>query len=647
MSYLDDLPKSDDNRLLQEQSEEAFRSAISDCSEFVVQSEDRQDYGTDYQIEARDGRKMTNVRVHVQLKGTRRAPNTDGSVSVSVKRTTLSYLVMQPSSLFVCYHAPQERLLVRRADDVLREYEHGREAWVAQATVTVKFRDAFSRAFLRKLKEYVVASARGARDHRHFYASQPPEDLAGSAAEPGVDLPVPAEREGAEAMLEAFYDRGRDRAISSNFEKFRAVLGPSGGNLVRAYMAEINLGVNGQACDKGRIAQGIEVLQDAVTGRIFSPGSMLYCVGNGWLALGDYRMASGAYEAALKQLDEPDSRDIAARCCKNLGSAKEKMRDAEGARALYGRALELDGGLAEAHLALALSYRRGPGGLEHALEHLDAIVCSEESAVPSLSVQGWRVEVLFELGRIEEAFRDIRALQGRAREAPWVLPWCARLVATYGRASVEAARHSLRFWDACAGVPLGRAVAVERERLLCVFLLQTNGERTAYNYEKFKRSVEELVARGAADPAFLWDRCGHWAQGNGDWGEAEECYRRAFELSEDEYGYCLGTALNFLGRHEEALPILLPQTKEHEPDALSWFQVAVASEGTGDIEGSVDAYRRALRLDEDYALAWFNLGGLYWKSDRVTEAATTWKEAVRRFPAHELAAEVRRMYRGC
>ena len=181
---------------------------------------------------------------------------------------------------------------------------------------------------------------------------------------------------------------------------------------------------------------------------------------------------------------------------------------------------------------------------------------------------------------------------------------------------------------------------MERERLLCVFLLQTNGERTAYNYEKFKRSVEELVARGAADPAFLWDRCGHWAQGNGDWGEAEECYRRAFELSEHEYGYCLGTALNFLGRHEEALPILLPQAKEHEPDALSWFQVAVASEGTGDIERAVDACRRALRLDEDYALAWFNLGGLYWKSDRVTEAATTWKEAVRRFPAHELAAEV-------
>ena len=69
MSYLDDLPKRDRNRGIQEQSETAFQTAISECREFVVRPEDKNDYGTDYLIEASDAGAMTNVRVHVQLKG--------------------------------------------------------------------------------------------------------------------------------------------------------------------------------------------------------------------------------------------------------------------------------------------------------------------------------------------------------------------------------------------------------------------------------------------------------------------------------------------------------------------------------------------------------------------------------------------------
>ncbi len=645
MSYLDDLPKHDKNRELDEESKSRFRTAISDGEHFVVQSVDDSDYGVDFWIEARDGHEMTNVRVAVQLKGTRRDASADEAVSRSVKRTTLNYLAMHAASVFVCYHAPSDRLLVRRVDDVLREYEHCPGAWGDQSTVTVRFEAAFSLEFQKRLKEHVIASARGARDRRHLYATLPPHRLAGLPAEMGVDLPVSADVASAEGLLAELYRRGQDRTISCNFDKFHAVLGTSIRKLSYAYMAEINLGVNGQEADRARVAKGIEVLQDAANGGGFSPGSLLYCVGNGWLALGDYRRAAETYEAALELLEGSDCSGLAAMCCKNFGTAKAKLGDVEGAHVLYRRALKFDAGLAEAHYALALSYRRSPGGvseLERALEHFEAIVCSGGSALAPTSVQGWRAEVLFELGRTGEAFREIRALQGRAREAEWVLPWCARLVATYGRVSVEAARHALRFWDSCAGVPLGGTVEAERERLLCVFLLQANGEPTAYSYEKVKRSTQRLVARGATNPAFLWDRCGHWAQDDGDWVEAEECYRRAFDLSADEYGYCFGTALNFLGRYEESLPILLRQAKKHQPDALSWFQVAVASEGVGDIEEAIDAYRRALRLDEDYALAWFNLGGLYWNSGRVDEAAATWKEAVRRFPAHELASELRK-----
>ena len=97
-----------------------------------------------------------------------------------------------------------------------------------------------------------------------------------------------------------------------------------------------------------------------------------------------------------------------------------------------------------------------------------------------------------------------------------------------------------------------------------------------------------------------------------------------------------------LGRFEEALPILLPQAKEHQPDAMSWFQVAVARKGTGDIAGCINAYKRALQLDQKYDLAWFNLGGVYWNSQNKADAIATWQEAIRRFPTHRLSSKLQR-----
>ena len=265
----------------------------------------------------------------------------------------------------------------------------------------------------------------------------------------------------------------------------------------------------------------------------------------------------------------------------------------------------------------------------------------ENSAGTSPSVQGWRAEILFRQGKINEAFRDIRALLSEGDKQAWVWPWCARLVATYGGMSFDAAQGSVRFWDTYLRRFPDHLLA-QKERLLCVWRIHANGGETECDYDGFKQTVADVVASGAPDPAFLWDRVGHWAQDEGDWSEAETCYRKALELSPAEYGYCLGTTLNFLGRYEEALPILLLQAKEHQPDAMSWFQVAVAREGSGDIEGCVNAYKRALQLDENYEPAWFNLGGVYWNSQNVVDATATWKEAIRRFPTHQLSSKLRR-----
>ena len=641
MSHLDDLPKRDRNSQIQEQSETAFQTAISGCDEFVVQL-DKKDYGTDYVIEARDAGVRTNVRVHVQLKGTGREKNADGSISVSIDRTNLNYLLMQPYSIYVCCHMPSKHLLVRSADDVLREYEHSGKCWGNQKTVTVKFKADFDHDFQRTLKKYVVACAKAAKAYRLNFTTQPPVNISSVPEEGEIDLPVPADQKQAEEMLAELYNRGHDSTISRSFDKFRAILGPSNEKLMHAYMAEINLGINGRECNESRIADGIEVILGAVNDGKYLPGSLLYCVGNGWFAIDEYEKARDAYNSALLLLDQTDVySNVSAQCCKNLGAALEKLNKPDAAQILYTRALELDRNLAEAHFALAVLYNRKNADLDRALEHLDAIVWPANSAGTSPSVQGWRAEILFKQGKIKEAFRDIRALLSGGGGLDWVSPWCARLVATYGRTFIDAAQDSVQFWD----IYLRRFaddVLAQRERLLCIYFIHANDGRTECNYDGFKQTVADVVACGVPNPAFLWDRAGHWAQDEKDWSEAEKCFRKAYDLSPDEYGYCLGTALNFLGSYEEALPILIPQAKEHQPDAMSWFQVAVARKGTGDIAGCINAYKRALQLDQKYDLAWFNLGGVYWNSQNKVDAIATWKEAIRRFPTHQMSPKLQK-----
>lgn len=642
MSYLDDFPKRDDNRRIQELSEIAFQTAISEGGEFFIQSAppDRQDYGTDYVIEARDGEAMTNVRVHVQLKGTSRKKNVDDSISLPIKRTTLNYLSMQPGSVLICYHIITEQLLVRRVDDVVREYEHRSSSWTSQTTVTIRLRDAFDQKFQRDWKDYVVATAKSARDYRLRFVAHPPETIESLLEDIPIDFPVPADRVQAAKMLSRLYDRNQDRVISRAFNKFRSILGPYNPEFLPAYMAEINLGINNQKYNRGRIKDGIREIYKFLDINKFSDQSLLYSLGNAWLALCEYEKAKDTYNSALLISDRFNSSTIEAQCCKNLGTVMEKLNKLDVAYALYYRALDLAPNLPEAHFALAIWHIRGDVDFDRALIHLDSIIWTDNSAGRVPSVLGWRIEVFFKLGRTEDAFRDIRSLLSDGSKLDWIWPWCGRLVATYCPNSVSSARLATQFWDTYLSEFPDDTFA-KKARLLCVWYIHMNDGKTQIEFEEFREEVSDLVEEGLPDPAYLWDRAGHWAQKEGRWEDAEKCYRKAFDLSPAEYGYCLGTVLNFLGLYDEALSMLLEQANEHQPDAMSWFQVAVAREGTGDTQGCIAAYRHALDLDGNYDLAWFNLGGVYWNSGKQNEAIRTWREAIRRFPEHQLAEKLR------
>jgi tetratricopeptide (TPR) repeat protein len=101
-----------------------------------------------------------------------------------------------------------------------------------------------------------------------------------------------------------------------------------------------------------------------------------------------------------------------------------------------------------------------------------------------------------------------------------------------------------------------------------------------------------------------------------------------------------------LERHAEALPLLLAAAEQHQPDAMSWLELAICYERTekGDsnnINKAKAAYKKAIEIDPNYAEAWFDLGGYYWNHQDIPNAISTWEIATQKFPTHKDCERVR------
>ncbi|MEZ6104426.1 MAG: DUF4365 domain-containing protein [Pirellulaceae bacterium] len=635
---LNDFPIRDSNSDLAEQAEAAFEDAIVKARQFVVQQRDRRDYGTDFQIEAKDSGGMTNFGVHAQIKGTDKAPNKDSSISISVARTNLNYMLSQPNSIYVCYNSTRRALLVRSAEDVFRDAEHEGEGWRSQDRVTIRFRMPFDAEFQSGLRARTVAASTVNRDHRLRWVVTPPDHFPEEVATTIPTIIVPESPVDALDALISLYERGQDDVISKAFEQFSACFGAHDHRLTYAYLSEINLAMRGNRFNRERVCAAIDFVEKT---RPDDCADALYCRANGHSALGQINEAKRLYREAIRKASD-DNPHLVAQCWKNLGSELEREEVHAEARQCYERAIALSPDLMEAHMALAMSHRDA-ANLETALSHFDQVVWADNDIAPTLAARGHRLEVYFRLGMDNKAFDEIAVLMPHGDRHPWILDWCGMLVYNYARTTDSSILEAIRFWEAYRRMrPRDRRG--QQERLLCLAYAKMHGQTVAIDYGGYVREVSACLAIDSTDAAHMWDRAGHWAQVDEDWEQAEQQYRKAYSLEPERFGYCLGTALNFLKRFEEALPILLDQATTHHPDALSWFQVAIAQEGVGNIEGCKDSYRRALNLDPEYEFAMFNLGGIYWNHGPRGEAIRVWSDALRRFPSHPLSEKLRREY---
>ena len=638
MSHFDELPRRDRNHELEDEAKAAFEMRLSESGAFILQAPDRKDYGTDCQIEAMADGQATNARVHVQLKGTESALNADGSLSIEVRRTNLNYLLMQPYSVYVAYHAPTGSLRIRTAESVARQYEHGGTNWTAQRSLTVSFADELTVEHLGRLADLARAGAKSSRDRRVDQLTA--TNLSSHVLKFPPDIHVPEEPGLARKLLVQLYEKNADEAISAGFAKFGAVLGAGSKEMGICYMSEINLGMDGVSRHPERIEEAISFFRTRLAEDSLERGDLHYTIGNAFHALRNEQEAKRAFEAALADPELAASPELAAQVHKNLGSSYTLLGDREQAVNHYHEALRLDPDLAEAHNCLGIHYIR-LGKYKDALRHLDQVVFSDQKHGRTSAVTGWRANVLFNLGDGRAAFREINGLVAQADRLGWIWPWCGRLVAGFGRANVDNARQAAPFWQRYVKANPEHAAA-RWELLMTTFYLRGRGENIGKSYSEFREEFDRHIAHvGSENAALPWDRLGHWAQDDEDWVEAERCFRKAYDLAGGEYGYCLAIALKSLERFEESVPLLLEQAEIVQPDAMSWFQLAAAYASLGRWREAIDGYQKALSLDPEYAVAMFDLGGAHWNSGDAATAAEVWAAAMERFPDDELSAKVR------
>lgn len=349
------------------------------------------------------------------------------------------------------------------------------------------------------------------------------------------------------------------------------------------------------------------------------------------------------FAVAIKQLRNREYATTGAHCWKNLGSALEELGRWEGSRRAYQRALELDPDLGEAHFALGLWYCCRSNNLSCALDHLEHVAKSPGSALSLKSVTGWKAKVLFQLELADQAFAAIRFLVDGDHLYDWQWPWCARLVREYGNRNIGSAAKALDFWHRFLKFHPSH-IGGMAEEFRTLHFLHERGQNTGVDFVQFKVKGEMLASKEGTDHGLVWDWIGHWAEKDGDMTEAEAAFRKAFDSKPERFTCCLAGALNRMKRWSDALAVLLPNTEVNATKSTFWFRVAFAREHAGDTAGAVEAYARAIAIEPGYAVAHFNLGGVLWNSREDEAALRVWREALRLFPDHELAAKVRQTF---
>ncbi|HEX8567668.1 MAG TPA: DUF4365 domain-containing protein [Pyrinomonadaceae bacterium] len=163
-SYLQNLPKVDENSEIQTNSLDALNSFLPK-NRFCLRDERIEDYGVDASLEILENGTATNFRSQIQLKGTRSIePNKDGSYSLQVDTSNLNYLLNNPISIYILYIEPQNEFRFVWARNEFQRLEEENSDWIKQKTITLRFNNVLDSAKLDEIREQIVKQSLFSRE---------------------------------------------------------------------------------------------------------------------------------------------------------------------------------------------------------------------------------------------------------------------------------------------------------------------------------------------------------------------------------------------------------------------------------------------------------------------------------------------------
>jgi len=469
-----------------------------------------------------------------------------------------------------------------------------------------------------------------------FVESLPPttelpasKDIPESSDTPTFDNPEMITKQ-----LESLYQSHEDfkihqlgEAYELKFKNFPEIL-----NYI--YMSETNLSMNGYKIKKSRLEKSIRFWEKKKLKSMWKGYSLKYNQGNAHLGLSDFKKAIYKYKKVLKE--RPDF----AECWKNLGSAYLGLGDNLNAENSFQKALEYNPLLFEANYSMGTLLSENDKDLKMALSYFNRVLFTPLPSMQHASLLSWKAIIYLKLGNYAEGIACAEDAISLSPETKWAWATAGSLYALARRDNKKWSQHAMYFWERFVNKYPDESYSWAE--LGFIYLFYRNGAE----HEFSKRSIfafKKAINLGFKDDGLVFDKIGHFYQAKGDWNEAEIYYRKASEISPNLFGYCLGVSLIFLNRHEEALPWVLSAAKNHQPDALSWFQVAVCHENLGNFDEMIESYEKAIDLDPNYPEPQFKLGEIYWNILDIPKATEIWSNAIKKFPNHPLSNKVKKL----
>ena len=112
---------------------------------------------------------------------------------------------------------------------------------------------------------------------------------------------------------------------------------------------------------------------------------------------------------------------------------------------------------------------------------------------------------------------------------PWIWPFFARLVASFGRTTTENARHALGFGTATNGAHPDCSSS-RRELLSATLYLRAQGQDVGRTYAEFRDQFDRQIEYVSDEDEAALFMGPTWPLGAGikrSWAEAERCFRKA------------------------------------------------------------------------------------------------------------------------